>query len=366
MAQWVNAACDVEDGVQDWHTLTLCRRCSDTVVKSVKRYQMYDRQRSDLMAITHSLLSLDALLFCCFQRHTHVNLILPWPLYSNEEDVVAEPVAQLSALRCDICRKSPKDCKGNASHRTLGRHLKRNPAEQLSVAIVPFVRNQLVLTVEEAEWSKVNKKTGEAVESRCKLCVTATRAAFPGMTWESILAKAKVNNVFAKQLGAAIKTKAGAVLTCTPEDVTNSFVVGYLVEREFSLYSEKEFSELFGMKPVEAGLALESFKDERGEDLKAVVIDDGGKRRIKLQCMCAVGHNELLHQHEHQLREHQGKDVMDLWTDDLNKCADRPKALRGQKPLTVEAARAQVQAKREKQQAEEAEKARLAEIAAAA
>eukprot|EP00971_Amphidinium_carterae_P052115 1026139-Amphidinium_carterae.2 len=287
------------------------------------------------------------------------------PRTCNGKEVVEEEVAQpaplASALRCDICRKSPKDCKWSA--------------DSWVVTVLSYLSGSRRMQAcsqfafEEVDWAKVNKKTGEAVECRCKLCMNATRAAFPGMSWESILAKAKVNTAFKQQLAEAIRTKAGGTVSCTPEDVTNSTVVGYLVEREYHLFSEKEFTDIFGMKPGEAGLLLETFKDERGEDMKGVVLDDGYcKRKIRLQCMCSIAHSELLHQHQHQhqLRDQQGKDVMDLWTEDLNKCGDRPRALRGHKPLTVEAAQAQVKAKRERQAAEEAEKQRLAALAAEA
>ena len=203
------------------------------------------------------------------------------------------------------------------------------------------------------------------MEGRCAVCVSAARQAFPQHSWEVILAKAKTNPTFAAELSTAIRAKAGGTAAGCPEDVRSCWTLGYSIEKDFALYTEKEFLESFGLKPSDAGLVLESFKDENGADIMGVALSDcKTQRRIKLHSYVDLSHAEWIHHRHQQLRDGQGMDAMMMWRDDLRKT--RGKTLRGVAPPSVEEATQMVANKKEQVRAEEEERQRMAALAAEA
>ena len=169
------------------------------------------------------------------------------------------------------------------------------------------------------------------MEAHCAVCVAAARQAFPQYTWEVIMAKAKTNQTFATDLATAIQAKAGDTAAGSPEDVRSCWTLGYCVEVDYLLYTEREFNEQYGLKPAEAGLQTETFKDENGQDILGVALtDERTQRRIKLHSYVDLSHAEWIHQRHQQLRDGQGMDAMLMWREDLRKT--RGKTLKGATP----------------------------------
>ena len=140
--------------------------------------------------------------------------------------------------------------------------------------------------MQETSWAKKNRKTGEAVESRCLMCYSTCARAFPHLSWETLIARVKTSATFGREVSQALRSASSgskATGTYTPEEVKMQATVGYMVEQEYVLYSTQEFEDLFEVKPTEAGVAVEKFFDQFGQEFDAVAVSDSScKRKLRV------------------------------------------------------------------------------------
>ena len=151
------------------------------------------------------------------------------------------------------------------------------------------------------------------------------------MTWAALVNKSEACEDFHKSfLRAASRvsdlTKASDQnMMC--EAVENTVTLGYQTSREYYFWTEREFEEKFAVPPGEVGASVEVITDEHGKKTSGVLMAaTQTPRKVTLYSNNFLQHDECVLRPDEQVRENQGRDIMQWLHDDIQKA--RPKALR--------------------------------------
>eukprot|EP00971_Amphidinium_carterae_P335584 6471521-Amphidinium_carterae.4 len=147
------------------------------------------------------------------------------------------------------------------------------------------------------EWAAYTTKRGiggsqvkTPVESACKSCGTVAARAYPRMTWESLLSKAKQSSSFAHELRLAQGVLRGeARPTFVPEQVAKVQTAKLATERSYLFWSveeaEHELQAKVSTVPSLEALLVE-ITDELGRPARGFLLPDPANplRRVRLSC----------------------------------------------------------------------------------
>ena len=182
----------------------------------------------------------------------------------------------------------------------------------------------LRLPLEDKEWASTKRRGSQPVGNKCLRCWRAITAAWPLKGWDAVMLEIGSNpEMKAEALSVldrfeALKGPPPPPFRC--EDFSTHVLNGVTVTRHFRFYKKDDFKKKFGAEPSALHLPLEKLVDDMNQEhLGVFVLADEEGIDVKTFQTRLTDLSELLQPWSQQLRQGQGAEYANIYTNDQHK-----------------------------------------------
>ncbi len=135
---------------------------------------------------------------------------------------------------------------------------------------------------DRTEWPAHQVVGGELrpIEDACASCLRTAQWGFPLLSWKKLVALASSDQELKRSFVAAREVHMGNSPQPTQQEtVWAAWTSGVRVEKAYSFLTQDEFLEEFGLSTGQAGVGLESLRNEEGEEMTGALLSGEALQR---------------------------------------------------------------------------------------
>ena len=179
-------------------------------------------------------------------------------------------------------------------------------------------------------WGKTKRDDDgnlHAVGTGCKVCLSATKAAYKTMTWTQVVQRAAVDSAFRDEVAKVVHTLHGSrTKNFCPQEVLGETAVGYRMVAKLLFMSSSEFKQLEGVTPESLGLKEVHLNDELGHPVAGLILKDPSHPHRSLEIFSGIQSlvAEQLLDGKDMLRRDQGIEMHEWQKTEVEKKLPKP------------------------------------------